>query len=325
MFHFDRGLFLTEINLGVDVRRRQKLGFVSHAHADHLARHEFAFCTPETGKFYQHKFGKHPVREMRYREPLELGNVRLTTFPAGHCLGSAMLHADDGEQTLLYTGDFKLGQPLTAEPAELPHADVLIIESTFGNPFYRLPDRQETIERFLGLVRQAFASGATPVIEAYVLGKSQEVTRILTLAGIPVLQHPMIHSVSMIYRDCGIDLGDVHLYVDQPLPGHVVIVPPRMQKVHRVRGLKKTVTFAVTGWAAHERTKWRLGVDHAIPISDHADYDELFQAIERVSPRQIYCTHGPVSFVEHLREAGLKASPLDRSVQLPHRQLSLPI
>ena len=37
-------------------------------------------------------------------------------------------------QTLLYTGDFKLGPSATSEPAELPHADVLVMESTFGRP-----------------------------------------------------------------------------------------------------------------------------------------------------------------------------------------------
>ncbi len=61
----------------------------------------------------------------------------------------------------------------------------------------------------------------------------------------------------------------------------------------------------------HERTKYRLGVDRAIPLSDHADYDELFEAVERVEPKVIYCTHGPVKFVERLREAGHNAYPLD--------------
>jgi hypothetical protein len=63
----------------------------------------------------------------------------------------------------------------------------------------------------------------------------------------------------------------------------------------------------------HERTRVRWGVDHAVPLSDHADYDELFEAVERVNPRVIYCTHGPVSFVECLRKAGFNAYPLDRS------------
>lgn len=313
MFHYDRGLKLTAIDLAIDVRRRQPRGFISHAHADHMARHEFAYCTPETGKLYLHKFGNRPLRELPYRTMVELGSVRLTTYPAGHCLGSAMLLADDGMSTLLYTGDFKLGPSATAEAAELPHADLLVIESTYGNPAYRLPPREQVIEQFLELVYRALADGATPVIEAYVLGKSQEVTRILTLAGIPVLLHPLVFEMSRIYRACGVDLGDAHLYVDAPLPGHAVVVPPRMQKTHRLRGLKKTVTFAVTGWAMHPSTRHRLGVDHAVPLSDHADYDELFEAIERVQPREIYCTHGPASFVDCLREAGLNAFPLDRS------------
>ena len=45
-----------------------------------------------------------------------------------------MLLAEDGEQSLLYTGDFKLGESATAERAELPQADILVIESTYGNP-----------------------------------------------------------------------------------------------------------------------------------------------------------------------------------------------
>jgi Cft2 family RNA processing exonuclease len=222
-----------------------------------------------------------------------------------------MLLADDGSTRLLYTGDFKLRDSATAEAAELPQADILVIESTYGNPMYRLPPRNVVVQQFIELVQSAFDLGATPVIEAYVLGKSQEVTRILTSAGIPVLQHPLVYEVSQIYRDCGVELGDVHLYLDGPLPGHAVVTPPRAQKVHRLRGLKKTVTFGVTGWAIHPATRRRLGVDHAIPLSDHADYDELFEAIERVGPREIYCTHGPVSFVERLREAGLNAFPLD--------------
>ena len=61
----------------------------------------------------------------------------------------------------------------------------------------------------------------------------------------------------------------------------------------------------------HARTQYRLGVDHAIPLSDHADYDELFAAVEQVEPRVIYCTHGPVKFVDRLCEAGHNAYPLD--------------
>lgn len=314
MFHFDRGLKLTKADLAIDFRRRQPRAFVSHAHVDHMARHEFALCTPATSSLYQFRFGPRPTRDLPYREPLDWGGLRLTTFPAGHCLGSAMLLAEDGDKSLLYTGDFKLGESATAQRAELPHADILVIESTYGNPFYRHPPRAETLDQLFTLVRAALDRGATPVVEAYVLGKSQEVTCLLTRAGFPVLQHPKIYAISQIYRAHGVDLGDCHLYPGHWLPGHVVIVPPRMHRHGRLPGLKNTVSFAVTGWAMHERTQGRLGVDHAVPLSDHADYDELFEAVERVAPKAIYCTHGPVSFVECLRKAGLNAHPLERPV-----------
>ena len=61
--------------------------------------------------------------------------------------------------------------------------------------------------------------------------------------------------------------------------------------------------------------KYRLGVDHAIPLSDHADYDELLEAIERVQPKAIYCTHGPESFVDRLLELGLNAYVLGKQTQ----------
>ncbi|MGD9721411.1 MAG: MBL fold metallo-hydrolase RNA specificity domain-containing protein [Pirellulales bacterium] len=312
MFHFDRGLKLTKADLAIDCRRRQPRGFISHAHTDHMARHEYALCTPDTAALYHRRYGPRPTRHLPYRQPLEWSGLRLTTYPAGHCLGSAMLLAEDGTQSLLYTGDFKLGESATAERAELPHADVLVIESTYGRPLYRHPPRQRVIDQLLTLVRAAIDSGATPVIEAYVMGKSQEVTRILTSHGFPVLQHPKIFEISQVYQACGVELGDCLPYPGQPLPGHVVVVPPRMHRGGRLPGLKKTVTFAVTGWATHEHTRVRLGVDHAVPLSDHADYDELFEAVERVAPRVVYCTHGPASFVDCLRAAGHNAHPLEK-------------
>ena len=316
MFHFDRGLKLTRADLAVDCRRRQPRAFISHAHVDHMARHQFAICTPETSQLYQFRFGRRDVRELPYRQTIEWAGTRLTTYPAGHCLGSAMLLAEDGDQSLLYTGDFKLGESATAERAELPRADILIIECTFGEPRYRHMPRAEALERLFYLVRQALALEITPVIQAYVLGKGQEVTRLLTAEGIPVLQHPAVYEISRVYEACGMDLGDYKLYPGRPLPGHAVVVPPRMHRRGHLPNLGRQMSFAVSGWATHPDTRWRLGVDHAIPLSDHADYYELLEAIEQVSPREIYCTHGPETFAECLREAGFNAYTLGKGSQL---------
>jgi Cft2 family RNA processing exonuclease len=141
MFHYDGGLKLTRIDLAIDVCRRQPRGFISHAHSDHIGRHELAFCTPATAQLYQHRMGPRRVKDMPYRLTLEWDGMRLTTYPAGHIFGSAMLLAEEDGQSLLYTGDFKLGESATAERAEPPRADILVMESTFGHPQYRLPPR----------------------------------------------------------------------------------------------------------------------------------------------------------------------------------------
>jgi len=225
-----------------------------------------------------------------------------------------VLLAEDGKRSLLYTGDFKLTESATAGKAELPQAEILVIECTYGHPAYRMPPRARAIKQLLQVVRQALAADAVPVILAYALGKGQEVTRLLTQAGIPVLQHPEIFAVSQVYESFGVSLGRYEQLSGKPPRGWVVVVPPG--KAHHVPIENKACVFiAVTGWAVEESTKYRFGVDYAIPLSDHADYDELLEAVARVQPRVVYCTHGSAGFVEHLRDAGYDAHPLGRMDQ----------
>jgi putative mRNA 3-end processing factor len=312
MFYWDDGLRLAKADLAVDYRRRQPRAFISHAHTDHMARHEYALCTPATSALYQVRYGRRPTLEMPYREPIVWGGVRLSTWPAGHCLGSAMLLAEDEGHSLLYTGDFKLAESATSERAELPRAEILIIESTFGDPGYRLPPRAEVLRQLFDLVARIIADGGTPVVEAYALGKAQEVTRLLTDQGFVVGQHRSILPISRAYQRCGVELGP---YVDldgRGGPWQVAVVPPGTPRSFE---WNREVRIAVTGWAADPRAKYRLRVDHALPLSDHADYDELLEAVRRVEPRKIYCTHGPESFVDRLRDLGYDAHPLGRDSQ----------
>ncbi len=276
-----------------------------------MARHEYALCTPETSALYQFRLGARRTLKMPYRKPIEFGGLRLTTYPAGHCLGSAMLLAEDGQQSLLYTGDFKLGPSATAEEAELPRADLLIIESTFGTPEYRLPPREEVLEEFFTLVRRTLCDGKVPVVLAYALGKGQEVTRLLTDQGIPVLQHRDVYRISQVYESLGTKLGTYELFEGRARPGWAVVVPPGAP----LELVPHEVRIAVTGWAVHQSTKYRMKVDHAVALSDHADYDDLLTAIDRVAPQKVYCTHGPETFVDRVCEAGYEAHPLGQSTQ----------
>ncbi len=152
------------------------LGFVSHAHSDHLARHELAICSAATSaRFINCGWGV-----ARFGRSLSgaSGDRRY----AADALSSWALPgigdvAGRGWKafTALY-GDFRLGPSATAEPAEVPTAEVLIMESTYGVPRYRMPPREEVIEKLRERILWACQNGLLPVVLAYLLGKAQEVT-----------------------------------------------------------------------------------------------------------------------------------------------------
>jgi len=323
VFHYESGLKLTEIDLAIDFRRRQPRGFISHAHSDHMARHELAIGTPATLALYQHRLGRRATKPIAFGEPLEWDSIRLTTFPAGHCLGSSMLLAEGPEGSLLYTGDFKLSESATAEKAELPTADILVMESTYGDPQRRHPPRDESVAQLLNLVSDALGRGSTPVIRSYALGKSQEVTRLLTDAGFEVRLHPAAFEIAEIYERFGVSLGCYDLLQRGDTGGAAIVLPPPHSPTGWLEPNRRITTIAVTGWANSGLPRRQAIADHAVALSDHADYAELIEAIDRVGPSEIYCTHGPPQFVDELRSQGYNAFCLEdrhRTLDPLHRK-----
>src|SRR5436190_24391631 len=109
MLNWDDDLRLDESDLFLDSRTPRALCFISHAHSDHLAPHAHSICTPATAALARHReaeMGR--ITELHDDQPLTLDpRTELCLLPAGHVLGSAMLHVRRDERTLLYTGDFK--------------------------------------------------------------------------------------------------------------------------------------------------------------------------------------------------------------------------
>ena len=82
-------------------------------------------------------------------------------LPAGHIFGSAQCFLFAGNETLLYTGDFKLRPGKSAEPAQWRKADTLIMETTFGLPRYRFPPTEQVIEQIVAFCRETIEDGAS--------------------------------------------------------------------------------------------------------------------------------------------------------------------
>lgn len=316
---FHSGIYLPEIDLWLDPTRRQSRAVVSHAHSDHFGRHDQFIVTPGTAALLDHRYRpKGRMVEQHFGERRDFGAFALTLLPAGHVLGSAQALVEYRDHRLLYSGDLKLTASRTAEAcAEVPEADTLIVESTFGRPRYVFPPAHEVIASILGFCRNALAQGETPVLFAYSLGKGQEVLRCLAGAGFEIAVHGTTFGVSEVYARLGIEFP-VHEHLDRcDLRGKVLICPPQTRRAAIFATIPRPRTAIVTGWAVDRATRFRSRVDQAFPLSDHADYNELVEYVQRVNPKRVFTVYGSDGeFAADLRTRGYDAQPLKSAMQL---------
>jgi DNA ligase 1 len=323
---FQRGLHLPELDLWLDPWDGKPQAFISHAHADHFARHDSALCSDVTAALVHKRFrlAENRIEAVAFHVPIIRDGFRLRLLPAGHISGSAMLHVTrikDGA-TLLYTGDFKTRRSRTAEPVSFLTADTLILETTFGLPNYEFPNPLEIEASILRFIQDAFADGETPILLGYALGKAQEALALVTEHGIPALLHPTVAAMTTACRAAGFDmLPEPIIFDGHARAGHVVIAPPSAVRSRMMRGLKAKRVAMLTGWALQPGAKFRYRVDEVIPFSDHADHAGLMECLQRVRPKKILTVHG---FAKEFA-AELRAKGLDAWCAMGGDQLELPI
>lgn len=321
MFYFDRGLRLLHIPLAIDVRRGHACGFVSHAHADHYGAHQLTLCTPATARLIATRWKLRQVYELPYGVWMEWGDHRLQTWPAGHILGSAMLYVETPGGRLLYTGDFQLRGSLTSEPAKIPQADVLIMESTYGHPRYRFPSRDALLDQLATAIDTARHRGLLPVVRGYQVGKAQEITRALNLLGYFVVIDPRLARVHQVYNELGVDLGPYHVCDGEQVHARtsdaVVVVPPPATRGRGVILPQQRYEIVVSGWAMDRNYRRVVAADAYVPWSDHADFDELMECVERTGAKFVYCLHGQEPIIEQLQRRGVRAEWLTETTIAP--------
>jgi len=125
------------------------------------------------------RFGRTAV----YDKPLALGGAGRATFiDAGHILGSAsiLLELEENGRRLgvLFSGDVgNAGRPLLRGPAIPPHADVVVIETTYGDRLHK--PIGPSIDEFYAAVTETFRRGGNVVIPTFALERAQELLFIL--------------------------------------------------------------------------------------------------------------------------------------------------
>ena len=162
-----------------DARQATKHGYTRHHPAKPLYTEADAFRTLTQ------------LQPAGYRRTLEIVDGLTVEFvPAGHLLGSAYVIAKvSGGRTILFGGDLgRYNRPVLTDPADPVAADIVLVESTYGDRDHAPEDDGEALAE---IVRQTSARGGKVIVPAFAIGRVEEVLywlrQLETARRIPVL------------------------------------------------------------------------------------------------------------------------------------------
>jgi DNA ligase-1 len=314
----ERGVFLPQQDFWLDPWDAKRFAFVSHAHSDHIAPHQEVVVSERTARLMGARLpGSRIEHPLPFRERRSVRGVDVMLLPAGHIFGSAQCLVFAGEETLLYTGDFKLRPGKSAEQAEWRHAETLVMETTFGLPRYRFPPTKEVVDRMVAFCSETNDAGEVPVLLGYSLGKAQEILCALEGAGLTPMLHGSVYQMTRIYEQLGQSFCKYVRYNRNDVAGKVLICPPSANRSMMLEKIPRKRVALISGWAVDPHAVYRYQVDAAFPISDHADYDDLLRYVELVQPRRVLTLHGfAAAFASDLRARGVEAWALTQENQM---------
>ncbi len=231
---------------------------VTHAHLDHSGLVPFLFKWGYRGPVYSNDatlslmtllqkdyidvaeregkivpYNQRDIKQMilhtitrRYWEVTDLSNdIRLTMTPAGHILGSSIihLHIGDGKYNLAIANDFKgkrkrsPTQLLDRANTRFPRLEAMVLESTYGGPRDNTPRREDAERQLIKIINRTTSRGGKVLIPSLAVGRAQELMVVLAhyykrreMIDIPVYLDGLIAEATAIHS-CHPEYLSAHL------------------------------------------------------------------------------------------------------------------
>ncbi len=201
------------------------------------------------------------------QDVLVAGPVVARLEPAGHILGSAVVHLDDGAARAVFSGDLGRGRhPLLVPPAPVGVADVVVVESTYGDR--RHPPRDTGA--LAALLRDALGRGGSVLIPAFAIDRTElllvELGALMAAGDIPevpvLVDSPMALRTLEVYRrslahggqDVAPGLGDV----ERLYPSTLRELVTAEESMEATRSHRPRITISASGMASGGRVVHHL-------------------------------------------------------------------
>jgi metallo-beta-lactamase family protein len=151
------------------------------------------------------------IAQHGYDEPFEVvPGVQAFFFDAGHILGAAGICLDISEghkrRRLVFSGDIgRRGLPILRDPTPPPHADILMMECTYGDKLHR--DLHDAEIELRNTIQRTFRRGGKVIVPSFAIGRTQELVysmgRMIEQGEIPripiVVDSPLAVGISDLY------------------------------------------------------------------------------------------------------------------------------
>ncbi len=309
-----KGLYCIPGKFYLDPWHSVDYAIISHGHADHarwgMKRY---LCHHHSKPILQHRINAEiNIESLGYNEPININGVKVSFHPAGHIIGSAQIRLEYKGFVLVFTGDYKTTSDAITIPFEPIKCHEFITESTFGLPIYKwLPDAvlKQQMHNWIATNR---ANNRTSVFFGYSLGKAQRIMKMLEGAD-DMYVHSAIHNLNEAIESTDITLPKTSLitadFNKKDIQNKIVILPPALLGSRLLKRIPNAATAVCSGWMQiRGNRRWRA-VDAGFPVSDHADWNGLLDAVKATGAEKVYVTHGSqATFSKYLNEIGIPAT-----------------
>lgn len=312
----EKGLHCSRGDFYIDPWRPVDRAVITHAHADHSRWGMKNYLSHHRSiPVMRHRLGEIRAEGIEYGEDRIINGVKISLFPAGHIPGSAQVRVEYKGEVWVVTGDYKLIDDGLSAPFDPVKCHHLVTESTFGLPVYKWKPQEEVFDEMNLWWKQNREQDLASVLLGYSLGKAQRILNSIDHTIGPILLHGAIHNSNLALEAAGFSFPETELITkDTPKEkyrGSLIIAPPSAFGSPWMKKLKPYKVGTASGWMSLRGARRRRNVDRGFVLSDHADWNELNQAVEASEAEKVYVTHGYTNiFSKWLNDQGVDAEPV---------------
>lgn len=151
----------------------------------------------------------------QYNECIEpTRGVSICFQDAGHILGSAIVEVcvnEDGKQTkVVFSGDLgNINQPLIEDPSNIKEADIVVMESTYGNRFHL--EAENKVEALARVIRTTYKRGGNLIIPSFAVERTQDL-----IYDLKILKDEQKIPPMEIYIDSPMAVAATQVFINNP-------------------------------------------------------------------------------------------------------------